>query len=309
MIRRVHGPAVHLVGASLARILVGFAALHFYLSNYAHRAFLLGPHAYNAGLHPRGPTLYSIAPVDVVYHLGIAAALAFTLFGGRPLAAAHAVVFWSTYARNVDIFDGGDNFGRIAAIILIAAITNAYLAPGAPRRRERLRTEHDTWSTFAHNGAVVLLGVQILIVYLSAGLQKETGVPWRAGTALHQISQLHDYRFMHWTPLLAIPVVVFALTNAVVLLEVGFPIAMWTPARVPWVIGCGLMHVGIAATMGLVGFALNMWAGLAICLTDDDYARLARFTRAGFRRPSRRRDRERQRPRRIPEPATPEPLR
>ena len=101
MIRRVSGPPVHLIGASLARILVGTAAVHFYVSNYTHRAFLLGPHAYNAGAHPRGPTLFALthsnASFDVLYHVALVVALAFTVFGGRPLTAVHAVMFWSVW--------------------------------------------------------------------------------------------------------------------------------------------------------------------------------------------------------------------
>jgi len=303
VIRRVSGPHVHLVGAAIARVLLGVGALHFYLSNYSHRAFVLGPHSYLT--HTRGPTLYSLAhspaSFEVVFHLGIVAAAAFTLFGGRPLAAAHAVMFWSAYARNPDIFDGGDTFGRIAAIILIAAITNAYFAPGAKRRRDHLKP--DSWSSFAHNGAVVLLGFQIVVVYLSAGLQKATGSPWIAGSALYQISQLRDYAFVHWTPLLTNRAVVVPLTNAIVVLEVGFPIAIWTRARVPWIAACALMHAGIAVTMGLVGFAFNMWAGLAICLTDEE------LIRAGTRLPSRFRSRAVQRRQRTRAPATPAPLR
>jgi hypothetical protein len=226
---------------------------------------------------------HSGASFELLFNTGLLAAIAFTVFGGRPLAAVHAVMFWSVYARNPDIFDGGDTFGRIAAIILIAAVSNAYFAPGAKRRRENLTA--DSWSSFAHNGAVVLLGFQVVVVYLSAGLQKATGAPWIAGSALYQISQLRDYAFVHWTQLLTNRAVLVPLTNAIVVLEVGFPIAVWTRARVPWVAACALMHAGIAVTMGLVGFALNMWGGLAIYLTDEE------LIRAGTRLSSRFRDR------------------
>jgi hypothetical protein len=275
---------VHLVGASVARILVSLAAVHFYLSNYSHRAFVLGPHSYNAAAHAPGPTLYAFAhsttAFEVLYHAGPLVALAFGVFGGRPLAAAHAIMFWSVYARNPDIFDGGDNFGRIAAIILIAAITNAHFAPGAARRREALASTETSWSTIAHNGSVILLGFQIVVVYGAAGILKAKGAPWDAGSALHQISQLRDYQFVHWTSLLTNRGVVVPLTNAIVVLEAGFPIAVWTRARLPWIAALVLMHTGIALTMGLVGFALNMFGGLAICLSDDDYRRIGGLTRA-----------------------------
>jgi hypothetical protein len=308
VIRRVSGPPVHLIGAAIARILIGAGAVHFYLSNYSQRAFVLGPHSYLT--RTRAPTLYSLAhstaSFEVLFHLGLVAAIAFTVFGGRPLAAVHAVMFWSAYARNPDIFDGGDTFGRIAAILLIAAITNAYFAPGASRRREPLTP--NSWSSYAHNGAVVVLGFQVLVVYQSAGLQKATGAPWVAGSALYQISQLRDYAFVQWTHVLTNRAVVVPLTNAIVVLEVGFPIAVWTRVRVPWVAACALMHAGIAVTMGLVGFALNMWGGLAVCLSDEDWAAVAGLIRDGIRLPSRRRSRASPRRRRTREPATPAPL-
>jgi hypothetical protein len=309
VIRRLSGHPVHLAGAAAARVLVGAAAAHFYISNYAHRAFLFGPHSYAAHLPARGPTLYSIAhsgmAFELLYHAGIAAAVAFAIFGGRWLTLAHAVAFWSICARNPDVVDGGDIFGRIAAIFLIAAITNAYFAPGAERRRER---SLGSVSTLAHNAAVVLLGFQIVVVYAATGLSKATGEPWRQGTALHQISQLQDYQFIHWTRFVANPVTAVLLTYAIITLEVGFPIAVWTSVRIPWIAALALMHTGIALTMGFVGFALNMWGGLAICLSDDDYRRIGRLIRAGIRPPSRARVRAwRHRPRNQA-PATQEPL-
>jgi hypothetical protein len=311
VIERFGSHKTHLIGTSLARILVGLGGVHYYVSNYAYRAFLLGPHSYLGHMPSFGPSLYDLARTaasfEVLYHAGLVVAAVFVVFGGRGLAIAHAVLFWSAYARNPQLFDGGDTFGRIAAIFLAAAVTNAYLAPGARRRRERIPAA-GSWGVIAHNGAVVLLVTQILVVYVVAGLTKLAGPAWAHGVALFQISQLADYRFVSITGVTSNPVVVGSLTYGILAVELSFPVLVWTRFRVWSVAMVAAMHTGIAVVMGLVGFAIHMCGGLAVCLRDDDYEQLARrFTRAGTRRPSRSRTPASPRPRRRRLRATPVP--
>ncbi len=265
----------HLIGASLARILVGAGGVHYYLSNYADRLFLFGPHGYIT--QSGAPSLYSFAhgrvTFDVLFHAGLIAALAFAICGGRALAATHAVLFTSIWARNPQLFDGGDVFGRIASVVLVLAVTDAYLSPFARQRRARAP---GAWTTALHNTAIAILMVQIAIVYTSAGLLKLSDPLWRGGTALFRVAQLRDYRFVDWSGFVSSPFVVMPLTYGVMLFETTFVLAFRTRLRFVWVFALLAMHVINAATMGLVGFALHMAAGLAVCLSDDDYARMRR---------------------------------
>lgn len=283
VIRQLAGPEKHLFGMSLARILVGAAGVHYYLSNHAYRHLMFGPHAYVAGtgLEDRGLTVYALArdglTFDLLYHAGLVAALAFGVLGGRVLAGAHAAFFWSLHARNVGLFDGGDAFGRIVTVVMVLVVTNAYLAPGAARRRIRLARERDpSWRRVLHNAAVVMVVFQLAVVYLSAAVFKLMDGAWRSGTALHQIAQLEDYRFVTWEPAVRNALLVGVLTYGAMALEMGFVGTLWRRSRLIVVASLAAMHLVLAVVMGLVGFALHMWAGLAVCLADDDYRRLSR---------------------------------
>jgi hypothetical protein len=292
----------HLVGASLARILVGCGGLHFYLSNYADRFFLFGPHSYVT--KSAAPTLYDLvhtnASFDVVFHAGLLSALALAIVGGRALMTAHAVLFWSIWARNPQLFDGGDLFGRIASVVLILAVTDAYLSPLAKRRRGGVPSGR---TITLHNVAVAMVIVQIAVVYTSAGVFKVFDPLWRSGTALYRIGQLSDYRFVDWSGVLASPIVVMPLTYGVMFLETTFVLTMRTRYRVFVAASLLLMHIGIAVTMGLVGFAMHMAAGLAICLSDENYARITR-RRSGTGSGADRRDAPQPPHRTAPPPAS-----
>lgn len=287
---RLAGPEFHLYGVAVARVLVGAAGVHHYLSNYAHRAFMFGPRSYLAGARAGDgiPGLYDLTtgPIafDVAYHAGLLAAFAFAVFGGRALALAHAVFFWSLHARNPALFDGGDAFGRIAAVIMILAVTNAYLSPGARRQRRERHVGQVRWTSLLHNCAVVMLIIQIAIVYISAGLFKAMDPLWQAGTALHRIAQLEDYRFVDWVGVVSNPAAVTIASYATVALELAFPFALATRLRRPVIVSLATMHAVLAVLMGLVGFALHMWAGLAVCLRDTDWPRLLDTDKEGVAR-------------------------
>jgi hypothetical protein len=281
--KRFSTELLHLRGAAVARILIGIAGVHVYYANYAHRRFLYGPHNYvhGTGFLRTWPSLYSLAGsngvFELVYHVGFLAAIVFAVFGGRIPALVHAAFFWSLYSANPDLFDGGDSFGRIASIFMVVAVTNAYFAPGAAVRREKLLADRrESWRTAAHNTVVVLLVAQLVFVYLTAGLWKVAGPRWREGTILYYIAQLEDYRFAPWIDgLYRQPLIVNLATYSVVLLELGFVVALRSRLRPVAVAAMAVMHAGIAVSMGLVGFMINMWGGLALCLSDADYERIA----------------------------------
>jgi hypothetical protein len=257
---------------AVARIAVGLGGAHFYLSNLHDRSFLFGPDGY------MGPAPFPV-PFDAFYAAGSVVAFAFAVRGGRLLATAHALCFWTLYARNPNLMDGGDTFGRYVAVMMIMAVTDAYFAPGAGRRRKRTPR-----APVAHNTAVALIVVQTATVYTLAGVYKLADPAWRSGTALHAIAQLADYRFIDVVPFLEGTLLVSMLTYGVVALEVSFVPLVSTRLR-PYAIGSMfVMHVVLAATMGLVGFAIHMSAGLALIwlsdpapLLDPDEERIVRL--------------------------------
>jgi len=237
-----------LKAVAIARILIGLGGLHFYVSNEGAHAFLFGP------------------PSALLFHLGFVAAAAFTIFGGRVLAAAHASCFTALWMLRPELFDGGDTFGRIAAIVMVLAITNAYYSPFKTR-------EHSERAVTFHNAAVTMLVIQMCAVYTSAGLFKVLDPLWRRGDALHQVALLDDYRFVDVAAVLRVPVIGLTLSYAVMFLELTFALALRTRFKLVSVSSLLVMHVGIAIAMGLVGFALHMAGGLAVCVEDGTIRR------------------------------------
>lgn len=284
-----------LIGVALARVVLGAAALHVYVASYAQRAFLWGPHgvtpldergawgvlAQSGGLLPSFSLYFlstSEAWFEAVYHAGIVAAAAFMLFGGRVLALVHWIFLTSLLERPAFPLEGGDKLARIVLLLLVAVCSNAYLSPGARRRRERMAATGASPSVLIHNTAVFLMVVQVAAVYLAAGLAKLESGRWLDGTAVY-----YSLRFdaMHWLPGLdwvtASPVVAALLTRGVLGLELLYAaLILWRPTRYVAVGLAVLMHLGIGAAMGLVSFALVMLAVNAMMLSDDDYSVLGR---------------------------------
>lgn len=169
-----------LIGLALFRVIGGAAGVLFYLSDYTRRDFLWGPHGYvtisqaRAGQSPLLWSLYFVSGshwwFEMVFHLGIGVAIAFTVFGGRFLTVLHAVFLWSIYNRNPQILEGGDNLMRICIIFMAFATTNAYFSPGARRRRARAaQVARPSAGTLVHNIAAFLVVFQVAVVYAVAG--------------------------------------------------------------------------------------------------------------------------------------------
>jgi hypothetical protein len=188
-----------LIGLSLLRILLGVADIMYYVSDYSRREFLWGPNSFDSpslAAHQMSGGLFSLYFIsnsqswfELIFHAGLLIAILFTIFGGRALTILQAVFMWSIYNRNQDILEGGDNLARILIIFMIFAVTNAYLAPGARRRRERLTAQSGTLSIAVHNLSMYLIVFQICVLYFVAGYSKITGTVWQDGVAPYYISR------------------------------------------------------------------------------------------------------------------------
>ncbi|WP_424875762.1 hypothetical protein [Streptomyces sp. SLBN-8D4] len=160
---RLAGRERRLIGLALMRLVIGFATIPYCLADYSNRQFLWGPHAYNSpstasGQIPGGGfSLYllsdSQAWFELLFHATILVSAAFMVFGGRMLTVVQAVLMWSLHYRNQDLLEGGDNLAQILVIFLTFTVSNAYFAPGAKKRREKLLAPDRTpaVSTVLHN--------------------------------------------------------------------------------------------------------------------------------------------------------------
>ncbi|MFG3124411.1 hypothetical protein ACGFYO_20715 [Streptomyces sp. NPDC048201] len=261
-------------GVSGTRVLLGFVGLMYYVSQYQERNYLFGPD----GVLPHdefkaqltGFSLYALsaspAYFQVVYHLGIAAALAVTLgIGGRPGLALHWVLLWSVYQRQPGLLDGGDNLAYVVIPFLL--LTRCYdrfalptgvagrLAQGLPGRLRAV-------SVPFHNLGVLMVATQICLVYVVSGLYKVMGEEWQDGTALFYIMRVAEFELPGWSDLVYENDFLVVLgTYGTVAFLVYFPLGVLVPALRPWAAAASIcFHLSIAFFMGLTGFALTMIA-------------------------------------------------
>lgn len=291
----LHAAPHRLIGAALLRILVGVAAIDFYVANVHVREFLWGPGSYSSydrfrALNSGWRSVYAWSPshgwFTFCFAAGFVIAVLFTIFGGRTLAVLHAVFMLSLYARNDQILDGGDNFVSIAVLFLPLMITNAYLTPTARWRRARVAAPRPVRNVL-HNAAAAAVVVEACAVYAIAGLWKVASPNWRNGDALYFISRVGEFHFAGWfAALMGNPWFVALATYSVVLVQLAFaPLVLGRRHAHLAIIGVAAMHIGIITTMGLVSFGIAMIGADSICMGDDQYRHaLARVTSVVRRR-------------------------
>jgi hypothetical protein len=282
-----------LIGLSLLRVILGVAAVIFYVSDYWDRRLLWGPESYvsihdsRAQMESGAFSLYtwshSLVWFELLFNLGLVVAIAFTIFGGKMLTVAHAVLLWSLYLRNQDILEGGDNFARIALIFLAFTVSNAYFSPGASRRRSTLAapSQNPGVGVLLHNVATKLIVFQVAVLYLVAGYLKISASMWTSGVAMYYISNIHEFSMWGIYPHLMNNVgVSWMVSYMTMLLEIAVPFIIFTQRawlRKMVTLGLESMHVGIMIFMGLVAFGLIMIGADSLLLRDSDYRSLARL--------------------------------
>lgn len=288
-----------LVGLALLRVVIGFVTVLYCLADYGNRRFLWGPDSYVSPEVARGflPSHWSFslflasdspAYFEVLFHLVIVSSIAFMVFGGKTLTVVQAVLLWSLHNRNQDVLEGGDNLTQIAIIFMCFCTTNAYLAPGAARRRRRLHVSPaPSAGTLLHNIAAFLIVFQICVLYFVAGYWKVTGSMWQNGTAMYYISRITAFSmYGSVAHLFSSPYLGTVICYVTIVIELAFPFAVLSTR--PWLRKANIlaiegMHLGIMVFMGLVCFGLIMLGADSVCLRDADYRAMASRLRA--RRP------------------------
>jgi predicted DCC family thiol-disulfide oxidoreductase YuxK len=279
-----------LIGAALARVMLGTWAIYYYVLHLPVRETLWGP----GGIWPHDRFLesqpflsvwqLSASPLfsQAVYLVGIIVALAFTLgYRTRLAAALHWFMIWSLQERNPLITDGGDNIMRIVLLFLILVNTGAYFSLDARRLRRPLPPALRQSLAIVHNVGVLLILAQLAMLYMSTGLYKAMGELWQNGTALYYILRVDEFswpgvaEFVYRNPYLVV-----LGTYGTVLFEVAFPPALfnrWT--RYAMILIGASFHASIALFMGLVTFAWSMLSVYPVLVTDAEYRNLQAWVR------------------------------
>ncbi len=189
-----------------------------------------------------GFSLYTLSAspwyFQLVYHLGIAAALAVMLgVGGRPGLALHWALLWSVYQRQPGLLDGGDNLAYVVIPFLL--LTRCYdrfsLPTGlASRLTRRLPGHLRAMSVPFHNLGVLMVAAQICLVYVVSGLYKVMGEEWQDGTALFYIMRVAEFELPGWSHLVYENDVLVVLgTYGTVAFLVYFPMGVLVSAAAP----------------------------------------------------------------------------
>ncbi|GGU58835.1 HTTM domain-containing protein [Streptomyces albospinus] len=139
-------------------------------------------------------------------------------------------------------------------------------APGEPR------TVLDTLAKLAHNGALLVIMVEVCLIYSTAGWYKIQGSRWQDGTAVFYPMHL-DY-FSPWPALSGMlggnGLMIMLLTYGTVIVQVAFPFTLFN-RRIKNVLLVVMIceHLSIAFLLGLPFFSLAMITADAVFLPTN----------------------------------------
>jgi hypothetical protein len=120
------------------------------------------------------------------------------------------------------------------------------------------RTGHSRVSAGARIAQRVLQ-IHLCIVYLNSGIAKALGLEWWNGEAIWRALMQPDFRQYDLSWLASFPVITLLMGWGVLLVEFGYPIAMYHRRLRPyWLAAIIAVHVSIALFMGLWMFSLMM---------------------------------------------------
>ncbi|WP_051709345.1 HTTM domain-containing protein [Streptomyces sp. NRRL S-350] len=167
------------------------------------------------------------------------------------------------------------------------AVAGLWWVLGRLRPDGEPRAVLDALATMVHNCAMLVIAVEVVLIYATAGWYKVQGTRWQDGTALYY--PLHLDYFTPWPGLSALVgsalLPVFLVSYGTVIVQVAFPFTLLN-RRVKNVLLAVMMleHVGIAVVLGLPVFSLAMIAADAVFLPTGALLWLAaRARRIGAR--------------------------
>ncbi len=248
--------------------------------------FLWGPHGIGEGssaqlltlsLVPFADQIFSnnIGPIALVILMAGAAICLVLGIGTRWAVAVALITSAFLAARLPELGDGGDNVARLVLTYMLFAL---------PHGSSPLRGSLAVWF---HNIAMLAIGAQVTVLYLTSGFLKATGEKWNNGTAMYLISQVEWFSHPALRTWFHNPYITTASSYAAMFFMIWFPIAMVSWLRPIWLcIGISL-HLGIAAFMGLICFSLAMIGLELFLVTDAEYTRIGRWFVTAWQRAGR----------------------
>lgn len=274
-------------GIRMLQIAIGSMLLFRVFTEARFAAYLWGPAGLGRGSSVAlfGTALGTL--LDRIFHIQAGAAAVIVVLGVSALglvlgyrtrfATALALLVLTLLEQRLqDLPDGGDNIARLVLCYMVFLI---------PHGTKWARGSLAVW---VHNVAVLAIGLQIAVLYSTAGLAKAYGNLWHHGTAMYYIGQVQWFSLPAMRGVLKNPAITTMATYLPVLYQVWFPLAIISPLRRPWLAIGMLFHLGIAVFMGLISFSTVMIGLDLIFISDSEYARMGevayRFRRSSLDR-------------------------
>lgn len=99
--------------------------------------------------------------------------------------------------------------------------------------------------------SVLVLRLHMCIIYAAAGISKSFGEQWWSGDAIWRALSLPQFQQFDPSPLLQYPFILQAVSVGAVLVQLAYPLLVWTRLRFLIVMATELLHLGIAIFLGL----------------------------------------------------------
>ncbi|UPL14605.1 HTTM domain-containing protein [Microbacterium galbinum] len=272
----------------LAVMRIGFAGLTIvsillYLPDYSY-TFGEGSRWGESLYRPSGVNTY-IWPISILFSrsdpdwftylklaLLLAVAVAYLLGWRMRIIAPLFVLLWLGYASTNPLVLNTGHYQtfRVMLLFLLLADTSRRWSLDA-RRRRVTRDEHPLsfrgrvlprWvPVLSNNVAVILIGAQLCIVYITSALWKLQGSMWTEGIAAYYPLRLEQFILFPWLNEIAwhVTPAIFIASWLSVYMQLLFPLTLlnrWT--RIFGLIAITGMHAGIGVLMSLPFFSLVM---------------------------------------------------
>jgi len=106
--------------------------------------------------------------------------------------------------------------------------------------------------------SILVLRLHMCIVYAAAGLSKAAGEQWWSGEAVWRALSLPQFRQFEPSTFGGFPLALQAIAVASVVVQLLYPLLVWTRLRVLVVVLAEMLHLGIAIFLGLWLFSALM---------------------------------------------------
>lgn len=221
---------------------------------------------------PHGVTgvlyLLSIPSIGRFYPLFVAGQLVLLVAGltcvwPRTIALLIYVVTMNLNNRAWAILDGGDNLIQLMLFYMI------FMDPSLPSD-ERREGVFSYASNALTNVAFLMARLQVVAVYVVAGLGKVSGSLWQNGTALYYTLSVDDFSTPFVRGVVAHYPFISVIGSYVTLgYQLAFPWLIWNRRVRPWLMSLGtFIHLQISLVMGLFSFGLAVMTSYVVFFTD-----------------------------------------